>query len=103
MPHYCIRHIPTGNILPCAFGRLDRGGSHVEPASIKEELPRLFSEKRYARGWLTVWLKGKHVKHSSYSYDGEYDECIEIIPQPHRKREEYEIAPIYFKIGKAAP
>jgi len=46
-------------------------------------------------------LSRKYIKNSHYSYDGEYDESIKIIPQPHRKREEYEIVSISFKLGKA--
>jgi hypothetical protein len=101
MPFFAIRHKCTGYIIPCANGRLGRGGSHVEPIDPRENLPRIFTEKRYAKGWLTSWCKGKIVK-SGYtsSYDGEYEESQKTIPTPHRKRKEYEICPVYIRFGK---
>jgi hypothetical protein len=101
MQFFTIRHKPTGYIIPCAEGRMGRGGSHVEPVDPRENLPRVFTAKRYAKGWLTSWCKGKQVRRGSTSYEGEYDEYIDILPTPHRKREEYEICPVYFRLGKA--
>ena len=101
MTYYCIRHIPSGKIIPCANGRMDRGGSHVEPSDPDEHLPKVFSAPRYAKGWLTTWLKGAVVHSSGYdSFSGEYYEETELVPKPHRKREEYEIITLSFLFGK---
>lgn len=101
MQFFVIRHKPSNNIIPCSDGRMGRGGSHVEPVDPKDNLPRVFTAKRYAKGWLTSWCKGKIIKRSYTSYEGEYDETQETVPTPHRKREEYEICPVYFRLGKA--
>lgn len=102
MTWFCIKHLPSGNIIPCAMGRMDRGGSWVEPCPASESPPRIFTVKRHAKGWLTTWLKGA-VEQSMYR-DWETgvidDVTLNIIPKPHRKREEYKIVPISFRIGK---
>ncbi len=101
MTWYVIKHIPTGKIIPCANGRMDRGGSWVEPADPKENLPKVFTEKRYAKGWLTTWLKGSVETHMSRDYESGIVDDIrnEIVPQPHRKRHEYKIVPVSFRFG----
>lgn len=102
MTWYVIKHLPTGKIIPCAMGRMDRGGSWVEPANPTEQLPRVFTAKRYAKGWLTTWLKGAvdQEMHRDWETGVIDDVCLNIIPKPHRKREEYKIVPISFRIGK---
>ena len=100
MTFYCIKHIPTGKIIPCANGRMDRGGSWVEPTDFNKEPPRIFTEKRYAKGWLTSWLKGAYTTTYTTDYESGYEEPqIDLVPKPHRKREEYKIVSISFRIG----
>lgn len=102
MPFFIIRHKPTGFIIPCADGKLGRGGSWVEPADPKLALPRVFTAKKYAKGWLTSWCKGAMTMHWSTDWEsGHQDGRNELVEKPHRKREEYEICPIYFRLGKA--
>ena len=88
--YYAVQHVPSGLYLPAANGRNGRGGSHVEPS---DERPRLFPTERGAKNYLASWLKGKYVAdRGEYTggpdWDSEFYERIELIPQPHRKREE---------------
>lgn len=100
MTYYCIKHIPTGHTIPCANGRMDRGGSWVEPCPTSEKPPRIFTEKRYAKGWLTTWLKGAVTSYMSTDWETGHQELeVQLVPKPHRKREEYKIVPISFRIG----
>lgn len=97
---YVIKHIPTGKIIPCASGKMERGGSWVEPEDPKVALPKVFSEKRYAKGWLTSWLKGAVTMHWSTDWESGHQEGrLETVSKPHRKREEYKIVPLSFRIG----
>lgn len=102
MTYYCIKHIPTGHVIPCANGRLDRGGSWVEPVPANACLPRVFTQKRYARGWLTGWLKGAVAQHVHADWETGYVDDVRnvVVPKPHRKRDEYKIVTISFRIGK---
>ena len=90
MRFYAIRQKLTGFFLPRP--KSGRGGSWIEPT--KGCQPYLFTEKRYAKGFLTVWLMGgqKEVACQS-SYESFYndDSYIEVTPQPHRKAEDMEI------------
>ena len=89
--YWIIRHIPSGNIIPQATGFIGRGGTHVEPLNPSLSHPKLFKSSRSAKGWLTIWLKGKQIRHSYQSFDGEYNETVETTPVPSRKRDEMEI------------
>lgn len=89
MIYYAIRHKPTGFFLPVAKGRT---GSRVEPEC--NCCPRLFKEERHAKGYLTVWLQGIFETGKFQTYEGEWEEDLDIIPQPHRKRENMEIIPM---------
>lgn len=100
-PFFAIRHKPTGHTIPCAQGRMDRGGSWVEPTDPRVSVPRVFSEPRYAKGWPTSWCKGKVTQGWYTSHEGEVDCRRHTEATPHRKREEYEICPVYFRLGKA--
>ena len=86
-----IRHKPTGNYLPEAYGKDKRGGSHVEPVPPHEtgkQRPRVFKSERAAKIFLTGWLAGK-VK--SW-YDTDDGECYtRVEPVESRKAEEMEI------------
>lgn len=87
---WAIRHIPTGKLLPCAYGRQGRGGSHLEPADPRFELPRLMKSKKQAMNVLNAWLRGKTI--ARRWGDGiDFEEEIETIPQAHRVREDMEI------------
>lgn len=88
---WVIRHKPSGNYLPNpTFGnRKGRGGSHVEPVGTHIAQPRTFDSERSAKSALGHWLRGK-VNCSRYKDD----EVYELIPVPHRKREEMEIIPV---------
>lgn len=102
-PLYAIRQKSTGFMLPEPKGRLGRGGSHVEPVDCSGNgpNPRLFKTAFAARCALTQWLRGKHVatveweqeswEHPSYQVEG----LPEIIPQPHRVKEDMEVVPFH--------
>lgn len=102
---WAIRHIPTGHYLPQPLGRMRRGGSHVEPVKhmVGEPStePRLFTTKRSASSALGQWMRGKAFAsrgmssgHPGNDWESDYYEDIEVIPQPHRVREDMEIIPI---------
>lgn len=95
---FAIRHKPSGAFMPEPKGRCMRGGSHLEPE--KDVMPRLFHSERSAKAALTQWLRGKHVADYDWDYDDysgkeyKYQCGTNIIPQPHRKREDMEIVPV---------
>lgn len=101
-PFFAIRHKPTGHTIPCANGRMDRGGSWVEPCDPRVIPPRVWSASKYAKGWLTSWCKGA-VQMDWYTdfESGHQEGRTTRVAKPHRKREEYEICPVYFRFGKA--
>ena len=88
---WVIRHKPTGNYLPNATfnSRKGRGGSHVEPVPAHVSQPRTFYTEKAAKSALGQWLRGK-----VYCFRYNDDEVCELIPQPHRIREEMEIVPV---------
>lgn len=52
---FIIRHIPSGWYLP----DVPRGRTHVEPT--KTLPPRLFTEARHAKGFLTLYCRGPMI------------------------------------------
>jgi hypothetical protein len=96
---YAIRQKSTGWYLPRPYGRAGRGGSHMEPTPIGGRTmfgpaePRLFDTERSARNALIQWLKGKWVA-ERYGDEYDFEETIDIIPQPHRDKDDMEIVPI---------
>lgn len=88
---FFIRNVHTKLYLPKPGGHYGRGGTFDEPTDDGSNA-RLFVSERAAKLALTAWLKGKFKHASGYdSYSGEGWEDTEIIPQPHRKREDMEI------------
>jgi hypothetical protein len=87
---YAIRHKPTGLYLP---RRETKGATHREP-TVHLKKARFFHRERDARGFLTVWLKGKQTvvpcqsSHESFSYD---DIRWDLEPVPSRKADEMEV------------
>jgi len=98
---YVIRHVPSGKYLPARKNR--RGFSNDEPEENGGKLgPRVFVTYSSACKALTAWLMGIHVaKRDSgrmgrglfAEVDDDYEEWVEVVPQPHRKRAEMEIVP----------
>lgn len=93
---YVIKHIPTGEVMPVRMGRRTSAGwTHWEPQNLYEpKVPRIFTTERAAKNALSCWLKGRWERKGGYSYEGEYDEDIEISPRSSRKPEEMEILQI---------
>lgn len=99
MSLFIIQHIPTGKIIPCAQGRMDRGGSWVEPVPLEGNLPRVFTAERYAKGWLTSWCKGALTTSYYHDWESGYEEPrTELVERPHRIHSEYKIVPIEIRI-----
>lgn len=99
---FVIRHVPTGDYLPAR--KSSRGFSNDEPDHEGGPLgPRIFATRRSAINALTAWLMGVHKRVGGGTRhvgtfggnDEDYDEDIEIVPQPHRRREEMEIVPCH--------
>lgn len=90
---FVIRHKPTGHYIPNIAPGHRRGGSLVEPEDPKKSNPRVFVSERSAVAYLIQWCKGKHICTRTGEYDS-YDEVTEIVPQPHRIREDMEIIPV---------
>jgi hypothetical protein len=92
---YGIRHIPTGLYLPVPKDTkgCGRGGTFVEPADPWLNRIRLLSTEANAKRYLATWLNGKYYCHRYGSCD-DYEEDVDIIPQPHRIKEDMEIVPI---------
>lgn len=100
MKVWAIRHKPTGGYLPRGEFRTIKGGSLVEPTLDKP--PRLFQSFRAAKSALGHWLRGKYVSKSYIDFPtGEYEYQLNVIPQPHRKREEMEI--VEFNLVEVKP
>lgn len=98
MKAYAVRHKPSGLFIPRLETGKRRGGSYLEPSDERE--PRLFFNKLSARAFLSNWLQG--IFKSSYytNYDGESEPTLDLIKQPHRKKEEMEI--VEFDLIEAA-
>lgn len=108
MDVYAIRQKSTGFFLPKPKGRMGRGGSHTEPQKCLPKEIRRFHSKISAERALTAWLMGKHIKiieweQESWEMAGYYAHVgNEVIPQPHRKREDMEVI-ILETIAKPSP
>lgn len=89
MKAYAVRHKPSGLFIPRLETGKRRGGSHLEPSAEREA--RLFFNQISARAFLSNWLRGKFENHSSQNWDGDYDDYVRVIAQPHRRKEEMEI------------
>lgn len=99
MKFWLIRHKPTGFYLPQPDGRMERGGSHVEPADKNEQEPRLFKSRRAATNALGQWLRGKFTRGSGYdSLNHEYYEDISVTPVPSRVKADMEIVELEMEI-----
>lgn len=68
-----------------------RGGSWMQPVNPRYEYPRVFTELRHARIYLTGWLKGGVPCESDYDDWGYYTWPGAPIPDPTRRREDMEI------------
>ena len=96
---YAIRHKPTGGYLPAPQGRGGRGGSHMEPMVFTGNqgkygvIPRVWATEKAAKAALWHWLQGKYVAYRYSSYD-DFEEEIDVLPQPHRKEADMEIVPV---------
>lgn len=94
-----IRKKGTNHWLPEPKGRMGRGGSHVEPSLPQEgHWPRTFPTYKGASNALTQWARGKHHRTTYYESEGwssyEVEDLPEVIPQPHRNRDDMEVVPI---------
>ena len=89
MKAYAVRHKPSGKFIPRLETGKRRGGSHLEPSSERE--PRLFFNRLAARAFLSNWLQGIFKQSNYQGYDGDYIDTLQVIPQPHRKKDEMEI------------
>lgn len=62
---------------------------------VKTAQPRLFSEERAAKIFLTSWLKGRwKCYRSGGGYDFDYDEEVYIEKDPNRTALDMEIVPV---------
>lgn len=89
MKAYAVRHKPSGLFIPRLETGRQRGGSHLEPSADREA--RLFFNQISARAFLSNWLRGKHEYYSEQDYEGNFDDYVRVVVQPHRKKEEMEI------------
>jgi hypothetical protein len=87
MKVYAIRQKSTGLFIPRLKSGHKRGGSHLEPSNERE--PRIFHNALAARAFLSNWLRG--VTKVTVSTYPEPDYGTELIPQPHRIKEDMEI------------
>ncbi len=107
---FAIRHIPTGEYMPCRMFRCRGGGwSHWIPGPAPDgwagcngfdKNPRIFFTLRSAQNALTAWLMGVHRREVGTSHDWEgtpdgYDDhIIDDAPVP-RVRADMEIVPLW--------
>lgn len=82
--------------LPVPKSSRGRGGSYVEPIDPRIVLPRVFTELRHARIYLTGWLKGyvpREVEYCDHDYCscGGYTYAGDPVAVPSRIREDMEI------------
>lgn len=90
MKIYCIRQKSTGLFIPRLEPGKRRGGSHLEPSNDRE--PRIFHNAHAARAFLGNWLQGIHkVRYIPDSEFGPEEMGTEVVPQPHRNKDDIEI------------
>ncbi len=98
---FAIKQKSTGLYIPGIEKGKRCGGSYQEPTA--ERLPRLFEHKKNAANFLAQWLLGHHKK--TMEQCGEFGEdvreSIEIVHQPHRKKEDMEI--VVFELMEKGP
>lgn len=101
---YLIRHKPTGFYMPEPTGYQGRGSSFWEPKE-QTECPRVFRHERSAKAALVQWLRGEHRPVKGYEaneFTGGgffYTEGSEVIPMPHRRRDDMEIVEVYLTLN----
>ena len=86
---FAVRHKPSGLFIPRLERGHRRGSSHLEPSNERE--PRFFHNEFAARAFISNWLQGVFKNSSHTTYEGEEEPYLEIVKQPHRKKEEMEI------------
>jgi hypothetical protein len=102
MKVYAVRQKSTGLFIPKLEVGKRRGGSYLEPSDVRP--PRIFHSAAAAKAFLSNWLQG-HFKNSYYQDETGSELCIEVVKQPHRKKEDMEIVEfqcfesVFFKIG----
>lgn len=92
---FAIRHIPSGNYLPCGNGFRGRGMTWRDPVVPNAiDLPRTFHTRNAARIALTFWLKGKHIgaNENGYTY------CDGVTHVKTRVASDMEIVPLHLEI-----
>ena len=95
---FAIREAGTLKFLPQRDSC--RGHTYDEPLELQHgERPRMFYTTHGARCALSAWRKGYHHRTTSGSWqDGDYDECINIEPVPHRLQMNMEIVSVTLTI-----
>lgn len=97
MKRWAVKHKPSGHYMPEPTGRSGRGGSHVEPDPDSNNA-RLFTSVRSAKIYISTYCLGKFIAsrgmspgHPGNDWEVDYYEDIDIIPQPDRNKEDYQI------------
>lgn len=99
MKAYAVRHKPSGMFIPRLETGKRRGGSYLEPTNDRE--PRLFFNRLSARAFLSNWLQGIMKSKEYQDMSGDWDVVTEVIPQPHRHKEDMEI--VEFNLVEVSP
>src|SRR5882672_9055745 len=89
MKVYCVRQKSTGLFIPRLETGKRRGGSHLEPSNERE--PRIFHSVHAARSFLGCWFQGIFKNDTFMTTDGEENNGLTVVPQPHRKKDDMEI------------
>jgi hypothetical protein len=83
--YYLIKHKPTGKFLTRMFGAASY------PPHLWAGSPRLFSQHRTAKGWITDYAKGYRRTEFTDGYFEPPERIETRVKEPHHIREDFEI------------
>ena len=87
MRYYAIREKATGLFMPAPKD----GERRTALVPTNDRPPRLFTEERHAKAFLTMWCKGIQKEHHYQDYEGNWEGGIDLVKGTARNRDDYVI------------
>ena len=104
---YCIRHVPTGALMPARMFRTKETGfswwdpTNPEYRGFQPKVPRLFLTRRAAELAKTFWLKGPMTARVGYTFDVDEENVgLGIIAVKDDSRKSTDLEIVLFELAE---